>query len=90
MSIISGITLNGNVCLIASTHSLITQICCFILGTCSLAVVVLRMILAEANSCFIGTNLKATYTVYSLHLLGCLHELFDLVVKNVLGGSELN
>ena len=50
----------------------------------------LRMILAEANSCFIGTNLKATYTVYSLHLLGCLHELFDLVVKNVLGGSELN
>jgi hypothetical protein len=44
MSMVSGITLNGKVCLVARTCSLITRICLSILGTCSLAAVVFRTI----------------------------------------------
>ena len=50
MSMVSGITFNSNVCLVARTHSLITRICRSILGTSSFVEVVLREIPADANS----------------------------------------
>jgi hypothetical protein len=52
MSMVSGITLNGKVCLVARTRSLITRICLSILGTCSLAAVVFRTIPAVATTLY--------------------------------------
>jgi hypothetical protein len=59
MSMVSGITLNGKVCLVAHTRSLITRIYRSILGTCSFAAEVFSAIPADARLCFKGTNLPS-------------------------------